>query len=64
MTKSTEAQKRASMKWTKKNKEALNLSLDPGTKDEWKGYAAKAGIPLVRFVSDAVREKAEKEGLA
>jgi hypothetical protein len=37
-TKTPGSQKRASMRWTKKNKEALNLSLNPGTKDIWKGF--------------------------
>lgn len=62
-TKTPDSQKRASMKWTKKNKEALNLSLNPGTKDIWKGYAAKAGSSLVSFIETAVEEKAVKDGL-
>ena len=62
-TKTSDAQKIASMKWTKENKEQLNLSLDPGVKDTWKGYAEKAETSLAKFISSAVQEKAEKDGL-
>lgn len=59
-TKTSDAQKRASMKWTKANKESLNLSLNPGTKEVWKRYADREGMPLVGYITEAVEEKAER----
>ncbi len=48
------------MKWTKANKESLNLSLNPGTKEEWKRYADREGMPLVGYITEAVEEKAAR----
>ena len=62
-TKTSTAQKKATMKWTKANKEALNMYLNPGVKDRWKAYAAAIGMSLAEFIRNAVEEKAERDGL-
>lgn len=49
--------------WLDQNMESMNISLKQGTKDTWKGYAAKSGLSLVEFVRQAVAEKAERDGL-
>ncbi len=59
----TEAQKKATMKWMKENKESLCLSLDKGQKNVWKEYAERAGMPLIKYIEAAVLEKAERENL-
>ena len=58
-----EARRRSKRAWLDSNMESMNVSLKKGTKDTWKGYAAKAGVPLVRFLEAAVDEKAERDGL-
>ena len=61
--KTSESRRKAKREWLDKNMESMNVSLKPGTKDAWKGYAAKSGLTLVEFIRQAVEEKAEHDGL-
>lgn len=41
--------------------EQIAIRFPKGTKDLWKAEAARRGLSLARFVSDAVTEKIERE---
>ena len=53
----TEAQKKATNKWIKKNYDLVNLTLPSGTKEEWKLAAEKEGMSLNDFIRKCVSEK-------
>ena len=53
----TEAQKRATNKWIKKNYERVNLTLPAGMKEEWKQVAERSGMSLNDFIRKCVSEK-------
>lgn len=53
----TEAQKRATNKWIKKNYERVNLTLPAGMKEEWKQAAEREGMSLNDFIRKCVSEK-------
>ena len=53
----TEAQKRATNKWIKKNYERVNLTLPVGVKEEWKQAAEREGMSLNDFIRKCVSEK-------
>lgn len=63
MAETSEARKKSKRAWLDQNMESMNISLKQGTKDIWKGYAAKSGLTLVEFIRQAVEEKAEIDGL-
>lgn len=53
----TEAQKKATNKWIKKNYDRVNLTLPSGTKEEWKLAAEKEGMSLNDFIRKCVSGK-------
>lgn len=53
----TEAQKKATNKWIKKNYGRVNLTLPSGMKEEWKLAAEKEGMSLNDFIRKCVSEK-------
>lgn len=53
----TEAQKKATNKWIKKNYDRVNLTLPSGMKEEWKLAAEKEGMSLNDFIRKCVSEK-------
>jgi predicted HicB family RNase H-like nuclease len=57
----TEAQKRATMKYTTSNYERLNLQLRKGKKDEYRAQAAKRGLSLNAYIVSLI-EKDMEEG--
>ena len=59
----TAARKKANDKWNAENLETLGTKHPKGTKKTWKVYAEKAGVSLAKFVTDAIEEKAERDGL-
>lgn len=58
-----EARRRSKKAWLDQHMEVMSVSLRHGVKDVWKGYAAKSGVSLVEFLSAAVEEKAQRDGL-
>ena len=59
----TDAQKRAKAKWKAKNQEQISMTVRRGTKAQWQDLATKAGDSFLGFISKAVMEKAERDGL-
>lgn len=59
----TDAQKRAKQKWRAKNQEQISMTVRKGTKAQWQDLATKAGDSFLGFVTKAVVEKAERDGL-
>ena len=53
----TEAQKKATNKWIKKNYDRVNLTLPLGMKEEWRLAAEKEGMSLNDFIRKCVSEK-------
>lgn len=59
----TEAKKKANSKYLKNTVETIAFRVPKGEKDRLKDVAERAGVSLNAFISEAVKEKIEKEGL-
>ena len=57
----TEAQKRATMKYTASNYERLNLQLRKGKKDEYRAQAAKRGLSLNAYIVQLIEKDMEED---
>ena len=53
----SEAQKKASMKYNKKNYERIYMYVFPGDKKAWQSEADKKGVSLSEFIKRCVNEK-------
>lgn len=59
----TEAKKKANSKYLKNTVETIAFRVPRGEKEKLKDVAERAGLSLNAFISEAVKEKIEKEGL-
>lgn len=59
----TDAKKKANSKYLKNTVETIAFRVPKGEKEKLKGVAERAGLSLNAFISEAVKEKIEKEGL-
>ena len=57
----SEAQKRASMKYRAKTKEQMNLDLPIGKKAEYKAQAAKRGLSLNAYIVSLIEKDMEDD---
>lgn len=56
MSRYTEAQKKAAMKYMAEKTDLIRLRVPKGTKDVWKEYAESRGVSMTMFVTDLVNE--------
>ena len=59
----TDARRKASSKYLKDTVETIAFRVPRGEKEKLKDVAERAGLSLNAFISEAVKEKIEKEGL-
>ena len=59
----TDARRKASSKYLKDTVETIAFRVPKGEKDRFKDVAERAGVSLNAFITEAVKEKIEKEGL-
>lgn len=59
----TDARRKASSKYLKDTVETIAFRVPKGEKEKLKDIAERAGLSLNAFISEAVKEKIEKEGL-
>jgi hypothetical protein len=57
----SEAQKRASMKYRAKNKEQMNIDLPIGKKEQYKAQAAKRGLSLSAYIVGLIEADMKQE---
>lgn len=50
----TPAQKKATIKYQKEQQDSISFRTAKGTKDRWKAAADDRGVPLQRFIIEAV----------
>lgn len=54
--KTSEAQKKATIKYIRKKKDKITILADKGKKDLWRSYAKREGKSLNRWVLDVIGE--------
>lgn len=59
----SDAQKRATIKWRAKNYAKLQFDTQKGNIDRWKAAAAEAGLSYAGFITAAIEEKITRDGL-
>ena len=59
----TDAKKKANSKYLKNSVDTIAFRVPKGEKDRLKDVAERTGVSLNAFISEAVKEKIEKEGL-
>lgn len=57
----TEAQKKANLKYRKENVKRIPLDVQKEKYEEISAAAEKAGIPVNRYIKNAIDEKMERE---
>ena len=62
--KTTEAQRRASVKWQKENYSRIPLDVPKAYHEELKAIAKAQGVTLGAFIKAAIAEKIERDGLS
>ena len=60
---SSDATRRALAKFHKEKVDTIAFRVPKGEKEKLKDVAERAGVSLNAFISEAVKEKIEKEGL-
>lgn len=60
---SSDATRRAVEKYQREKVDTIAFRVPKGKKDRLKDVAERAGVSLNAFISEAVKEKIEKEGL-
>lgn len=60
---SSDATRRAVAKFHKEKVDTIAFRVPKGEKEKLKDVAERAGVSLNAFISEAVKEKIEKEGL-
>jgi len=56
----TDAQKKATVKYLKENRESIQIRTHKGTKARWRDEAAARGKSLNQFIVDTVETEIEK----